>query len=490
MPEPIPVVAYVRVSTKSNSQLHSFRFQEEYWRSYLSSIPDCKLVRIYADKGISGKAINNRKQFQAMLEAAKHGEFKTVYTKSVSRMGRNAEEVLKSVAMLKEYGVNVVFQTENIDTASAGSELYLTIAAAIAEDQLRTYGKSVQWTIQDKFRKGQLVIGRLYGYKFREGKLHIVEEEAEIIRLIYSLYIGGMGRQGIANELTKRGIPTLKGSKQWSAETISSIIKNEKYAGHCLLQKSVKIGDTLYRNQNIVEKYLCENTHEPIVSQEVWDKAQEMREKRAENINISPMKDYAFRSKIICGNCGSKYNHKINNCGRKWEKPIWRCMTSNRMGKEACSAKQIHDSVLNELFVEAYNEFVDTKKLYMSTTNLAAEKEKLLENERKLKALYIRQLLSGDDYKSELKAILAEIDVVDKKMKLQAMNDVDAKQAKPIQTFEGDKVKEYLDRAVVNGDKITFEFINGCKITKTFDNGKPGNKKGWMERRTIEWHKE
>ena len=200
MQEQKPVAAYVRVSTKSDSQAHSFRFQEEYWRSYLSSIPDCRLVKIYADKGISGKAVNNRKQFQAMLQAAKNGEFKTVYTKSVSRMGRNAEELLKAVAALKEYGVNIIFQTENIDTASAGSELYLTIAAAIAEDQLRTYGKSVQWSIQDKFRKGQLVIGRMYGYKLKKGKLEIIEKEAEVIRLIYCLYIGGMGKQSIANE--------------------------------------------------------------------------------------------------------------------------------------------------------------------------------------------------------------------------------------------------------------------------------------------------
>ena len=263
------------------------------------------------------------------------------------------------------------------------------------------------------------------------------------------------------------------------------MLKNEKYAGHCVLQKSIKIGDTLYRNQNVAEKYICENTHEPIVSQEQWDTAQKICKQRRGNRKYNPPKDYAFRSKIICGHCGKSYNHKINNCGYKWEKPIWRCLTANRLGKAGCPAKAIYDSVLKPLFVEAYNEFVKTKKQYVSTTDLAAEKEKLLENERKLKTLYIKQMLSHGDYKTELNIILAEIEKVNKKMKLQAMNDIDAKNAKLIAAFEGDKVREYLDRAVVNGDKITFEFINGCKITKPFSNGSPGNKKGWMESRTI-----
>ena len=148
----------------------------------------------------------------------------------------------------------------------------------------------MQWSIQDKFRKGQLVIGRMYGYKLKKGKLEIIEKEAEVIRLIYCLYIGGMGKQSIANELSKRAIPTLKGNKQWSAETISNMLKNEKYAGHCVLQKSIKIGDTLYRNQNVAEKYICENTHEPIISQEDWDRAQEIRKERSGNKKNGPIK--------------------------------------------------------------------------------------------------------------------------------------------------------------------------------------------------------
>jgi DNA invertase Pin-like site-specific DNA recombinase len=477
-------IAYVRVSTRSDSQMHSFSVQDEYWRKVLSEKPEYEFVGIFADKGISGKSAENRKQYRNMVEAAKRGEFDTVFTKSVSRFGRNTQELLRSVRELKECGVNVIFETEHIDTAIGGSELQLTVAAAVAEDQLRSYGKNVQWSLLHKFQKGDIILGRIYGYKRVKGQLVVEESEAEVIRLIYFLYLNGMGRRGIVNELASRGIPPMKGGKWWSEVTIGTILKNEKYAGHTLYQKSIKVDGKTYREQNFAKQYFRENTHEAIIDQDTWDRAQAIRAERQTDGEKNP-KDYAFRSKIICGCCGGGYVHKINNSGMKWAKPMWRCLNANRHGKTVCGGKAIYDSALEPLFVDAYNGFVETKGRYSGSSGVIASKDKLLEDERMLKALFIKNLISPAEFQAENEKILNEIKKVNLALKKVAMSDVSGKSAKPIAEFDAEKVKEYLERAVIKDGEVTFEFINGHTATMPYSNGQPGNQKGWMERRNA-----
>jgi DNA invertase Pin-like site-specific DNA recombinase len=480
-------VAYLRVSTYSDSQLHSFEMQENYWREAIGAMPGYELTAIFADRGISGKSQNNRKQFQNMLEAARRHEFDTVFTKSVARLGRNAEQLLNAISALKECGVNVIFESEGIDTATAGSELYLTIAAAIAEDQLRSYSKTVSWALRDKFRKGQVVIGRMYGYRLENGKLEIVESEAEVIRLIFYLYLNGYGKQGIANELTRRKIPTMKGRTVWSAETICTMLKNEKYAGRLLQQKSVTVDGKEIRDQQILPRYYSEGTHDAIISAEDFDKAQQIREERLcgrKPCNGAPV-EYPFRSKIFCGHCGSGYVHKINSPGTKYSKPMWRCLAKNRLGKDACRSRAIFDEVIEPLFLTAYNEFVAHKAEYTGGMDLLAEKGRLIATERKLEVLSVKGLIGHPEYKAEKDTLLGWLKEVNAQIRKAALFDTGARLAKPITAFDGTKAVEYLDRAEVKDSAITVKFINGYAITLPFSNGSAGNQKGWKEKKRM-----
>ena len=158
-------VAYARVSSNSSSQEHSFEFQKDYWERKLSNDPNYEYMGLYADRGISGKFANRRPQFQLMLSACRSGNVDIIFTKSVQRFARNTEELLTIVRELREIGVGVFFEKENINTLNNDSDLYLTIAVAVAEDDLSRYSQNVIWSIKDKFKKGQPVVnGRIFGY--------------------------------------------------------------------------------------------------------------------------------------------------------------------------------------------------------------------------------------------------------------------------------------------------------------------------------------
>ena len=159
-------VAYIRVSTASDAQVHSFEFQEDYWKNEISKNSDLELVGIYADKGISGKSLSKRPELKRLLKDAEDKKFDVVYTKSVSRFARNTTDLLESVRRLRELGIKVVFEKENIDTFDPSAEVYLTIAAAVAENDLRVYSENQKWSVRQRFKKGQIQIGcKIFGYE-------------------------------------------------------------------------------------------------------------------------------------------------------------------------------------------------------------------------------------------------------------------------------------------------------------------------------------
>ena len=235
-------VAYVRVSSGSDAQIHSFEFQSAYWHNELDSNPDVEMVGIYADKGLSGRSMYKRPQFLTMMQDAREGKFDVIYTKSISRFGRNTVHLLESVRELRDLGVAVIFQNENINTLSNTSELFMTIAAALAESELEEDSKRQRWSYQDRFQNGWISIGsRMYGYRAVEGnQLEIIENEAAVVREIFNMYLGGMGTVAISKVLNDRGLKTSRGNP-WSPNAILEIISNEKYTGDALMGKHVRI---------------------------------------------------------------------------------------------------------------------------------------------------------------------------------------------------------------------------------------------------------
>ena len=163
-------VAYIRVSTKSDAQSHSFEYQLEYWRNTITQNTECEYMGVYADKGISGRALAKRPQLLKLLTDARQHKFDVVYTKSVSRFGRNTEELLETVRELRELGVKVVFEKEQIDSFNPAAETYLTIAASIAENDLQIYSDNMRWSIRNRFKNGWFSVG--HGI-FEIGRAHV-----------------------------------------------------------------------------------------------------------------------------------------------------------------------------------------------------------------------------------------------------------------------------------------------------------------------------
>lgn len=257
-------VAYVRVSTAQKAQLHSYEFQEEYWRTKLAAEPDTDFIGVYADKGISGCSMKRRPQFMTMMQDAREGKFDEIHTKSVSRFSRNTMELLQAVRELRDLGIRVVFEKENIDTLQAGGELILTIAAAIAESELQADSDRQRWSLQHRIQNGWISVGGgLYGYRMTESNdLEIVEEEAAVIRRIFQMYLNGAGSVEIAKALNADGLRTQNG-KEWTAFRILETIVNEKYMGDCIMGKSVVVKGIKLDNDNgtLGQRFYIEDTH-------------------------------------------------------------------------------------------------------------------------------------------------------------------------------------------------------------------------------------
>lgn len=483
-------VAYIRVSTASDAQVHSFEFQEDYWKNEINKNNDLELVGIYADKGISGKRLSKRPELKRLLKDAEEHKFDVVYTKSVSRFARNTTDLLESVRHLRELGIKVIFEKENIDTFDPSAEVYLTIAAAVAENDLRVYSENQKWSVRQRFKKGQIQIGcKIFGYEmdYENNNLIIKEEEAIVIRKIYELYLNGYGFGRIKLYLEDNGYKNGEGKPEWNESSIRYILKNEKYKGCSLAQKTVMINGVAKINDGFAKQYYMEDSHDAIISKEDFDKVQMLLiSKQSDKLKGKPkVEPYSFTGIIRCGVCGGKVNHKINNSGKAWQCSIWMCGTRARYSKRVCDSRNIKDDVLKELFVSAYNEFVTLKPKSEVLDELLDTRAKLIKQENELNILKINRLIELEDYDAELDRI--------KKMTndlTQAINDltlkgISQKDYTRIDEFDEEKVKKFLDYIVLNVDTVTFNFINGISITKHFDNGPSGNQKGWKERRKL-----
>ena len=479
-------VAYIRVSSKSKAQSHSYEFQEFYWKNEIAKRSDLELVNIYADYGISGKTIRKRPQFLQMIEDCRQGKIDVIYTKSIQRFGRNTEELIGTVKKLRGFGVYVIFEKEQIDTAQPNSDLFLTIGAAVAENDLRVYSDNQRWSMRKKFADGYVVVGPLiYGYKMNKSNntLEIVPEQASVVKRIFDLYLQGVGRQAIAKLMEKDGIISPSGNTEWHENSVLKILCNEKYKGCSLSQKTVKIDGIQIKNDNLAPQYYIENTHEAIIPVEVFDKVQEMMKtvrakKKKPRLNDTP---YPFAKMIKCGLCGKYYQHKINNSGKSYAMPMWICGRRKKYGVSGCDSKFLYDNVLRDKFVECFNEFITTKAKCEDEEILWTSHKKLLDSEYELNTLYINKLITADAYQKEIKEIKDKITDLDKKISSYQGHFIKKSDYVTISEFDEDKVNKFLKEVTVINDRLIFMFINGAKISRKFANRVPWNKKTYKE---------
>lgn len=274
------VAAYARVSTDSEEQLTSYEAQVDYYTRYIRSRSDWQFVDVYTDEGISATNTKRRDGFNRMVKDALDGKIDLIVTKSVSRFARNTVDSLTTVRKLKDAGVEVYFEKENIWTLDSKGELLITIMSSLAQEESRSISENVTWGQRKRFADGKVSIpyGQFLGYcKGADGLPEIVPEEAEIVRSIYRMCIEGMSTNAIAKRLTQQGIPTPAGKQVWQRATVESILRNEKYKGSALLQKKFTV-DFLQKkmkvNEGEVPQYYVEHSHAAIIDPEEWERVQ------------------------------------------------------------------------------------------------------------------------------------------------------------------------------------------------------------------------
>lgn len=361
------VAAYARVSTDTEMALHSVSAQISYYNELISTHPGWEFAGVYADEGISGTK-ESRPEFQQMLADCRAGRIDLVITKSITRFARNTVTLLNAIRELKLLGIDVYFEKENMHSLSGTGELMLTLLAMYAEEEARSASENQRWRIQKMFAEGRPNTGRMLGYRLRDGRLEIIPEEAELVREIFQMYLDGMGANKIARLLNARNTPSFCGG-EWNQSVIQKILRNEKYSGDMLLQKTY-IADFRSKkgivNKGERRRYLVENSHEPIIDKATFQKVQEEIRRRREQRKpaLSPAPDsYPFTGLIVCGECGKHYRRKIAASGTKYEKPVWICDTFNMKGKDACASQQIPEAILLEKTREALRDSLPEKAL-------------------------------------------------------------------------------------------------------------------------------
>ena len=338
------VAAYCRVSTDKEEQENSLENQITYYKNKIESTTNWTLVDIFADFGISGMNDKNRIEFQRMIEMCNKGKIDLIITKSISRFARNTVDCLTHVRKLKANNIGVIFEKEGINTLDALSETFLTWFSAFAQAESESLSQNVTRGKRMGYKEGKFAFpSLLYGYDRGDGKTPvIIPEQAAIVRKIFHMYLEGNSIGGIRKWLNDNNIETTRGTGEWNKSTVSGILRNEKYKGDVLLQKSYTVDyltKTIAKNKGEVTQYYIENNHEGIVSREVFDMVQDELQRRASLYSSkNPSRyssKYALSGKVICGECGAKYRRVTwSRDGNK--KIVWRCTERLKNGTKNC----------------------------------------------------------------------------------------------------------------------------------------------------------
>lgn len=368
------VAAYCRVSTDSEEQLTSYVNQKKFYTDMIARNTEWQFAGLYADEGISGTRADKRPEFNNMIKACLAGKIDYIITKSVSRFARNTVDCLDYVRMLRAKGIGIFFEEQNIDTLKSDSELYLIIYAGFAQSESESISKNITWSYRKNFEDGKPIFmyKRLLGYqKGEDGEPEIVPQEAEIVERIFAMYLSGMTVDVISRQLQSEHIVIPSKKFSFGKNMVMNILKNEKYCGDCILQKTVTvdcISKTRKKNEGEAPMYIVENSHPAIISREIFNRAQEELSKRKARSPQSQKtaitasgkySKYALTDVLICAECGSRYKRVTwTSLGQK--RIVWRCVNRLDNGKKYClHSPTLSESALQEAIVRALNKFND-----------------------------------------------------------------------------------------------------------------------------------
>jgi site-specific DNA recombinase len=403
------VAAYCRVSTEQEEQQNSYQVQIAYYTDLINRKKEWSLVGIFADEGISGTQTKKRTEFNRMIRMCKNKKIDLVITKSISRFARNTVDCLEYVRQLKNLGIGVIFEKENINTLTMTSEFMIALYGSFAQAESESISKNVSWGKEKAYREGkvQFQYQNLLGYrKGTDGRPEIVPEGAETVRLIYKLFLDGYSMTNIKKMLESKGVLTAKGKKVWNESLISSILKNEKYVGDALLQKTYTldcITHKVVRNHGERPMYLVTDHHAPIIDRDTYNRVQQELARRSSKRKISSKttteqgkysSKYALSELLICGNCGTPYRRTTWSARGK-KQIVWRCISRLEHGKTYCpdsptiKEEQLHKAIIHAInnYYSCRNDIARILKANIGTVLECQGQEEIISIENRLKEI-------------------------------------------------------------------------------------------------------
>lgn len=495
------VAAYARVSTDREEQEGSYEAQVSFYTTYIGERPDWEFVKIYSDEGITGTNIKRRVGFRTMIQDAVDGRIDLIITKSISRFARNTLDSISYVRQLKSAGTEVYFEKENLWSFDSKSEMVLSMLSAIAQEESRSISENVKIGKRWAMKEGKVMIPckNFLGYQNIEGEIKIENNEAAIVRRIYSMFLkDGLTRKAIADTLKAEGVPTpSKKGCNWTVNNITSILTNEKYKGDALLQK-VYCEDFLEhkmkKNNGELPSYYVENSHPGIIDKEEWTMVQEEL-KRRENFRYSYQTANPYLAKLQCEECGHFFGVKVWHSNSPHRKEILQCNGKYKCG---CSLPHFTEEEVNEKFVNAYNQVMnnrneliqDTKEVIVLLTDTTEIDGKIDELNRRMVELQglvedlihvnSRKNQSQEEYQRKYDALADEFNKCKSKVeslqneRQSKLNKIAVLEAfvKEIE-FKDNAISEFstdlwsllIQQAIAHKDKtISFIFKNGTEV--------------------------
>lgn len=412
------VAAYCRVSTKQEEQLNSYEVQKSHYEERIRNEPKWTLVGIFADKGISGTSTKHRDEFNKLIRQCKKGKVDMIITKSISRFARNTLDCIKITRMLREIGVDVYFEEQNLHSIDPSSEFYISIYGSVAQSESENMSANIIWGREQSARRGNVSFQykNFLGYRKGEnGQPEIIPEEAKIIKMIYDQFLAGDSFIEICKSLEEQGIPSPGGKDIWQRSTIQSILSNEKYKGDAIINKTYIdncISKKVKVNNGERPKYYVENNHPAIIDAGTFGRVQEELARRSGKTKVKQVgtkteqgkysSKYALTELLVCGECGTPYR-RCTWTARGKKKIVWRCINRLDYGKKYChQSPSIEESVLQEAIMKAI----------MQTAKQNADVLKTL----KLHIGMGLEVVETEDKSLDIQIRIAEIDAEFKKM--------------------------------------------------------------------------
>ena len=431
------VAAYCRVSTELEEQQNSYQVQIAYYTDLINKKKEWTLAGIFADEGISGTQTKKRTEFNRMIRMCRNKKIDLVITKSISRFARNTVDCLEYVRQLKDLGIGVIFEKENINTLTMTSEFMIALYGSFAQAESESISKNVSWGKEKAYREGkvQFQYKHLLGYKKgADGKPEIIPEEAETVKLIYTMFLDGHSMKNIALILHVKGKHTKTGSTEWRTNTITRILQNEKYVGDALLQKTFTsdcITHKVVKSHGERPMYLVTNHHDPIIDRDTYNRVQQELARRNSKRKISDKtvteqgkysSKYALSELLICGHCGTPYR-RTTWAARGKKQIVWRCLSRLEHGKKYCpdsptiKEEQLHRGILRAInnYYSCRNDIVRILKANIGSVLECQGQEEILSVEKRLKEIdqartdLVNLIASGDCDEDKLDSEFAKL---------------------------------------------------------------------------------